>query len=95
MIYVDALRHHAVDAIKPEARRHGRIWCHLWTDGAVDELHAFARRIGLKREWFQDHATLPHYDLTPAMRSKALGAGAQQREAHDHIRAQRAQRETT
>lgn len=50
--------------------------CHLTTDGSIDELHAFAQRIGLKREWFQDHGLVPHYDLTPRMRERALQTGA-------------------
>jgi hypothetical protein len=37
---------------------------HLVSDQSIDELHRFAnsRRIGLKREWFQDHR-YPHYDV--------------------------------
>jgi hypothetical protein len=27
------------------------------------ELHAFAKKIGLKREWFQDKHRIPHYDI--------------------------------
>jgi len=30
----------------------------------VDELHAFAKKIGLKRRWYQHHHRHPHYDLT-------------------------------
>lgn len=50
--------------------------CHLTTDGPLSELHAFALRIGLRRQWFQDHPKMPHYDLTPQRRIKALQAGA-------------------
>lgn len=50
--------------------------CHLFTDGHVDELHAFASRIGLKRGWFQAHRVVSHYDLTPARRVRAVAAGA-------------------
>lgn len=50
--------------------------CHLTTDGTLDELHAFAAKIGLKREWFQPHQRHPHYDLTASKREKALAAGA-------------------
>lgn len=48
--------------------------CHLTAD-TLDELHAFAKRIGMRREWFQDKR-VPHYDLTPAKRAAALAAGA-------------------
>lgn len=48
--------------------------CHLFAD-TLDELHAFARRLGLKCEWFQNHKRLPHYDLTPKRRLKAEALG--------------------
>jgi hypothetical protein len=47
----------------------------LTTDDTLDELHAFAARIGLRREWFQG-TTFPHYDLTAAKRDEAMVAGA-------------------
>lgn len=49
---------------------------HLTTDGPIGELHEFARKIGLKRSWFQDHASAPHYDLTESRRTRAFDAGA-------------------
>ena len=52
---------------------------HLVSDTSLDELHAFANRLGLRRQWFQglpEHRH-PHYDLTtPKARSRALNAGA-------------------
>ena len=51
-------------------------WCHMMTDGDTSELHEFAKRIGMKRHWFQDHPLHPHYDLTAGMRAKAIRAGA-------------------
>jgi hypothetical protein len=50
--------------------------CHLTTDGPLEELHIFAARIGLKREWFQEHRVTSHYDLTPKRRVAALALGA-------------------
>lgn len=50
--------------------------CHLTTDGPLEELHAFALRIGLKRSWFQEHHIAPHYDLTPGKRRAAILEGA-------------------
>lgn len=41
----------------------------------LEELHAMADRIGLRRAWFQDK-TFPHYDLTASKRRLALVAGA-------------------
>ena len=51
-------------------------WCHMAPDSGLDELHAIAARIGLKREWFQDHHLVPHYDLRPSKRGQAIKAGA-------------------
>ncbi len=50
--------------------------CHLTTDGPLEELHAFAKRLGLKRQWFQDHPLAPHYDLNASRREFALLLGA-------------------
>lgn len=50
----------------------GKRWCHMLSDESFDELHALAKRIGLKRSWFQGD----HYDVTESMRQKALEAGA-------------------
>ncbi|WBY04018.1 DUF4031 domain-containing protein [Ramlibacter tataouinensis] len=43
---------------------------------SVEELHHFAGRLGLKREWFQHRTLYPHYDLTASVRRKALALGA-------------------
>lgn len=48
--------------------------CHMLAD-TEEELHAMADRIGLRREWFQNHGT-PHYDVSKAKRQEALRAGA-------------------
>lgn len=49
--------------------------CHLIAD-TLEELHEFAKSIGMRRAWFQDHGRLPHYDLTAARREKAVKLGA-------------------
>ncbi|HEX3977781.1 MAG TPA: DUF4031 domain-containing protein [Solirubrobacteraceae bacterium] len=51
---------------------------HLQADSA-EELHAFAQRLGMRREWFQSKPQRPendHYDLTEAGRVLALQLGA-------------------
>lgn len=50
-------------------------WCHMTAD-TPEELHHMADRIGLKRAWFQDRPTGPHYDLRPSKRILAVEAGA-------------------
>jgi len=74
-IYVDDLTK-IVGEISPRLRKLGRDWCHMATDDNYDELHEMATRIGLKREYFQHRHSVPHYDLTPNMRGKAVGLGA-------------------
>lgn len=41
----------------------------------LEELHQFARLIGIKREWYQ-YVGFPHYDLTRNKRSLAIMKGA-------------------
>jgi hypothetical protein len=53
----------------------GKLWCHLVAD-SLEELHAFAARIGLRRSWFQDRASYPHYDVTTDVRERAIRSGA-------------------
>ena len=49
---------------------------HLMADD-LRELHRFAKSIGLKRSWFQDHPRHPHYDLTsPNKLERAILHGA-------------------
>lgn len=69
-VYVDELRQWPtrIRCFKPGS-------CHLMAD-TLDELHAFAARLGLKRAWFQDHRLHPHYDLTASKRARALELGA-------------------
>ncbi|MGW4467505.1 DUF4031 domain-containing protein [Micromonospora sp. NPDC004704] len=59
-------------------------WSHLTAD-TPDEMHQFADRIGLRRQWAQTckrqcHKTLPcvhwHYDVTDTKRAEAIAAGA-------------------
>jgi hypothetical protein len=66
--------------------------CHLTTEGPLDELHVFAARIGMRREWFQDHPLAPHYDLTIDLREVALANGAVFVSARDQVRLRRAAR---
>ena len=78
-VYVDSLMQHGPGSYHGPGRdqaarvgaRNGDWWCHLFAD-TLDELHAFAERIGLLRSWFQGD----HYDLTPKRRAAAVAAGA-------------------
>jgi hypothetical protein len=50
----------------------GRRWAHLVSDASVDELHAFAARLGVDRRLFQGD----HYDIPEDLRHVAVTAGA-------------------
>jgi hypothetical protein len=58
----------------------------------LEELHRMARKIGLKREWFQDH-DIPHYDVTNPKRRLAVANGAKEitrKELYEFIKRWRA-----
>jgi len=74
-VYVDDLTQ-VVGSLSPRLRKMGRSWCHMATDDNYDELHAMAERVGLKRSYFQHRHSIPHYDLTPKMRERAVLLGA-------------------
>ncbi len=53
-------------------RWRGDLWYHLVAD-SLEELHQFAAKIGLKREWYQYHKSkYPHYDVNESRRVKAI-----------------------
>ena len=64
-IYVDTIRHYPSGP-----------WCHMATDGPIEELQHFAQRIGLSRSRLQHHRLVPHYDLGPIGRERAVALGA-------------------
>jgi hypothetical protein len=66
-VYVDDVRH-----------QFGRmIMCHCWAD-TLDELLAMMDRIGVDRKWIQQppKASWVHFDISLAMKAKAIAAGA-------------------
>lgn len=64
-VYVD-------DAVMPWR---GQRWAHLMAD-TLDELHAFAARLGMPRRAFQDKTSGAHYDVTAQLRERAIALGA-------------------
>ena len=68
--------------------------CHLTAD-SDEELHAFAARIGMKREWFQPHPLMNHYDLTPRRRAAAVKLGAIEETRTESVLRRRAMRAKT
>lgn len=54
----------------------GKYIAHMVSTQSLDELHEFAKGIGLKRAWFQNKK-IPHYDLTTRRKiQQAMDAGA-------------------
>ena len=66
--------------------------CHLVAD-SLDELHAFAKRLGLAGEWFQARKGAPHYDLTAGRRILAVKFGAKELTAREMVERMKAKRE--
>jgi len=64
-VYIDDMYRYAIGEFK------GMRMSHLIADSDA-ELHDVARRIGMKREWFQGD----HYDVPLTRRNLALDAGA-------------------
>lgn len=64
----------------PEMTRRLRYktWSHMVSDVSEEELHAFAAKLGLRREWAQlrPKASAAHYDLIPSKRALAVRLGA-------------------
>jgi hypothetical protein len=70
-VYVDDMRREAC-----VGKTRGR-WSHLMAD-TTEELHAFARQLGLIQTWVQAEGTCrEHYDITESVRKQALKLGAQ------------------
>ncbi len=53
----------------------GQRWAHLMAD-TLEELHAFAARLGLPRRAFQNKTSGAHYDVPAPMREQAIALGA-------------------
>ena len=65
---------------------------HMWSDTSLDELHAMARRLGMRASWFQCKILspeanlpkveslgiwpLPHYDVAKQKKAQAIALGA-------------------
>jgi hypothetical protein len=56
----------------PEAHGHGRLWSHVASDESFDELHDFARRLGIPERGFDRD----HYDVPQEWYDEAVGLGA-------------------
>lgn len=57
----------------PNAAGHGRLWSHLASDASYDELHAFARTVGIPERGFDRD----HYDVPAEWYDQVVAAGAE------------------
>ena len=89
-VYVDQLIVFGGDSA-PKCFRH-KPSCHMYAD-TLEELHAMADRIGMRRSWFQNHPFLQHYDLVPAKRELAVRYGAVEHDKYDMVNFKRKMRE--
>jgi hypothetical protein len=64
-VYVDPI--FSTVPVDAQAKSHGSKWCHMIAT-SQKELHEMAKKIGLKRGYYQPHALYPHYDLVPSKR---------------------------
>ena len=70
-----------IDPPRPEA--HGRRWSHLVSDTSLEELHDFARSVGIPERGFEGD----HYDIPEERYATVVAAGAQPTPARDLLRA--------
>lgn len=70
-----------IDPPRPEA--HGRRWSHLVSDTDLDELHAFARSVGIPERGFEGD----HYDVPEERYHAVVAAGALPTPPRDLVRA--------
>jgi hypothetical protein len=66
--------------------RHERVWGHLVSDTSLDELHSFARKLGIPERGFD----LDHYDVPEDMHERLIAAGAQLIDGRELVRRLRA-----
>lgn len=62
---------------------HGRRWSHLVSDTSLEELHAFARSLGIPERGFEGD----HYDIPEERYAAVLAAGARPTPPRDLLRA--------
>lgn len=57
----------------PNAAGHGRLWSHLVSDASFDELHDFARTLGIPERGFDGD----HYDVPAEWYDQVVAFGAE------------------
>ena len=82
MVYVDSLR---INTKKKKSLFKHRKFCHMSADTRW-ELVSFAKTIKLSIDWIQEkEGFVPHFDLTPTKRAKAISNGAKELSNRDFV----------
>ena len=66
----------------PNAAGHGRLWSHLASDTSYDELHVFARELGIPERGFDRD----HYDVPAEWYERVVALGAEPVTSRELIR---------
>ena len=66
----------------PNAEGHGRLWSHLASDESFDELHAFARELGIPERGFDRD----HYDVPAESYDQVVSLGAEPVSSRELVR---------
>jgi hypothetical protein len=82
VILVDSITQHEAPGLR---YKH---WSHLVSTKDEAELHTFAARLGLRRDWAQlrPKSSAAHYDVTPTKRALAIRLGAREVTGRDLAR---------
>lgn len=89
-VYMDEPTEYPKDMINPRAKFCGTKWSHMWCEpGHEAQLHATAKSLGLRRDWFQNRDGFPHYDLTVGMFWKAYRMGIPVADLKEWVRRRR------
>ncbi|MBM7785212.1 DUF4031 domain-containing protein [Tenggerimyces flavus] len=69
----------------PAWSAHGRLWSHLVSDTSYEELHAFARGLGIPERGFdRDHYDVPQERYDDIVAAGAVPASSRELVAHLH-----------
>ena len=66
----------------PNAEGHGRLWSHVASDESFDELHAFARELGIPERGFDRD----HYDVPAESYDQVVALGAEPVSSRELVR---------
>ncbi|MFC1441876.1 DUF4031 domain-containing protein [Streptacidiphilus sp. N1-10] len=66
----------------PAVPGHGRMWSHLVSDSSLEELHEFARALGVPERGFERD----HYDVPERLYAAAVAAGAEAVSSRELVR---------